>query len=132
MSELKIDEVRRALLAVIPGIAVAFEAQAQDATVMQPQSYRIALENEYVRVLDFHSRPGMGVCGSGMHSHPAHLTVLLSDVAVRLKTPDGKVQEQRNMPLGTVFWEPAVTHSVENVSGANMRGLLIEIKGAKG
>ncbi|HEY6458101.1 MAG TPA: hypothetical protein VIY90_22725 [Steroidobacteraceae bacterium] len=132
MHELKIDEVRRALLAVLPGIAVAFEAQAQDAAVMQPQSYRVALENEYVRVLDFKSRPGMGVCGSGMHSHPAHLTVLLTDGAVRVKTPDGKIVEQHNMPIGTVFWEPAVTHTVENVSGANMRGLLIEVKGAKG
>jgi hypothetical protein len=132
MRELKIDEVRRALLAVIPGIAVAFEAQAQDAAVMQPQSYRVALENEYVRVLDFRSRPGMGVCGSGMHSHPPHLTVLLSEGAVRVTTPDGKTVEQRNMPLGTVFWEPAVTHTVENVSGANMRGLLVEVKSAKG
>jgi hypothetical protein len=99
---------------------------------MQPQSYRVALENEYVRVLDFRSRPGMGVCGSGMHSHPPHLTVLLSEGAVRVTTPDGKTVEQRDMPLGTVFWEPAVTHTVENVSGANMRGLLVEVKSAKG
>ncbi|HEX3837203.1 MAG TPA: hypothetical protein VHW25_09615 [Steroidobacteraceae bacterium] len=131
MRELKIDEVRRALLAVLPGIAVAFEVQAQDAAVMQPQSYRVALENEYVRVLDFNSRPGMGVCGNGMHSHPPHLTVLLTEGSVRIKTADGKIEEQRNMPLGTVFWEPAVTHTVENVSGAHMRGLLIEVKGAK-
>lgn len=131
MSQMKIDEVRRTLLALLPVLAVTGEARAQDAAQIQPQSYRVALENEHVRVLDFTSRPGMGVCGNGMHSHPPHLSILLTEGAVRVRTPDGKVEEQHNLPLGTVFWEPAVTHDVENLTGTNMRSLIVELKNVK-
>jgi hypothetical protein len=30
------------------------------------------LENEKVRVIAHQSRPRMGVCGTGLHSHPPH------------------------------------------------------------
>jgi hypothetical protein len=99
--------------------------------LVQPQSYRVAFENDKLRVLDYNSRPGMGVCGSGMHSHPAHLTVVISGGSVRIKTPDGKVVEQHDVPAGVVFWSEAETHSVENISGVNVRSLLIEVKPGK-
>jgi beta-alanine degradation protein BauB len=125
------DGLRRALLSLLPLIAISENSRAQDAVQSQPQSYRIAFENDKVRVLEYNGRPGMGVCGTGMHSHPAHLNVLLSAGKVRIKTPDGKM-EIHNDPLGTVFWMDAVTHEVENISGSNVRLLLIELKGAHG
>jgi hypothetical protein len=125
------NELRRALLATLPVLALTERAEAQDAAKMQPQSYRVAMENDHVRVLDFNSRPGMGVCGMGMHSHPAHVTVLLTAGNVRVRTPDGKVQEIHDMPAGTVFWEEPVTHTVENISGSAMRSLIIELKPTK-
>jgi beta-alanine degradation protein BauB len=125
------DGLRRALLALLPMIAFAEDSGAQDAVQSQPQSYRVAFENDKVRVLEYNGRPGMGVCGTGMHSHPAHLTVLLSAGKVRVKTPDGKV-EIHNDPIGAVFWSDAVTHEVENISGSNIRALLIELKAAHG
>jgi hypothetical protein len=70
----------------------------------------------------------MGVCGTGMHSHPAHLTVLLSSGSVRIKTPDGKVIVQDNIPLGQVFWSEAETHETENITGNNIRSLILELK----
>lgn len=121
------DDLRRALLALLPMLAVAESADAQDAAKIQPQSYRIALENDQLRVLDFRSRPGMGVCGSGVHSHPAHLTVALTPGKVRVRTPDGQVKVEENTePI--VFWSEAETHEVENISGRNMRAFLIELK----
>ena len=90
------DDLRRALLALLPLLTLSESADAQDAAKMQPQSFKIAFENAKLRVLDFHSRPGMGVCGSGMHSHPAHLTVALTPGKVRVKTPDGKVEMAEN------------------------------------
>jgi beta-alanine degradation protein BauB len=122
------DELRRALLCALPLIAIAERAGAQDAAQVQAQSYRVAFENDKLRVLEYNSRPGMGVCGSGMHSHPAHLTVLLSSGSVRIKTPDGKVMVQNNIPLGQVFWSEAETHDVENISGSNVRSLILELK----
>ena len=102
-------------------------ANAQDAARVQPQSYRVVFENDKVRVLEFRAKPGMGVCGIGMHSHPDHLTVLLSPQKVRVRLPNGQVTE-RSGKLGDTFWEPAVTHEVENVSGVDARSLIIEIK----
>lgn len=123
------DDLRRALLALVPLLALAETADAQDATKIQPQSYRVAFENDKLRVLDYRSRPGMGVCGTGVHSHPAHLTVVMTPGKVRARLPDGKVVVEENKePL--VFWSEAETHEVENVSGRDMRALLIELKKA--
>jgi hypothetical protein len=121
------DDLRRTLLALLPLLALSDAADAQDAAKMQPQSFKIAFENAKLRVLDYHSRPGMGVCGSGMHSHPAHLTVALTPGKVRVKTPDGKVEMAENKEV-LVFWSEAETHEVENISGRNMRALLVELK----
>jgi hypothetical protein len=74
----------------------------------------------------------MGVCGDGMHSHPAHLAVLLSTGKVRIKTPDGKVEVNSDMPVGAVSWGNAETHEVENIGGSNVRMLLIELKSTRG
>ncbi|WP_293370074.1 hypothetical protein, partial [Phenylobacterium sp.] len=84
------------------------------------------LDNESVRVLEFTGRPGMGVCGSGLHSHPAHLTVLLTAAKVKV-TEGGKTFIAENKP-GDVFWSDAVTHETENVGGSAVRSLIIELK----
>jgi hypothetical protein len=68
----------------------------------------------------------MGICGVGQHSHPAHLTVLLTPAKVRVKE-NGKVFVAENK-TGDVFWSEAVTHETENITGANVRALIIEIK----
>jgi hypothetical protein len=101
-------------------------AASQDAARVQPRSYRVVLDNDKVRVLEFDSRPGMGVCGVGIHSHPAHLTVLLTPARVKV-TENGKTVVMTGK-AGDSFWSPAVTHETENVSGAEMRSLIIEIK----
>ena len=131
MQQPPMDESRRHLLQILPMLALVDHAQAQDAAKVQPQSYRVAFENDKLRVLDYNSRPGMGVCGNGMHSHPAHLTVVVSGGSVRIKTPDGKTVEQHDIPPGVVFWSESETHSVENISGSNVRSLIIELKTGK-
>jgi hypothetical protein len=126
------DPLRRALLAVLPVLALASEESAAvDAVQAQPFNFRIVLENEHVRVLEYNSRPGMAVCGVGMHSHPPHLTVALSEGAARVRLPDGKVMLTPPQPPGFVFWSEAETHEVENVSGRNMRSLIVELKSLK-
>jgi hypothetical protein len=124
----EVDALRRTLAALLPGFLLPGAALAQDAAKVQPRSYAVALENEKLRVLEFNSRPGMGICGEGMHSHPAHLTVALSPAKARVKLPDGKVILAENK-LGDVFWSEAETHEVENISGSNVRALIIELKG---
>jgi hypothetical protein len=125
----ELNALRRTLLALLPGFALADSANAQDAARMQPQAFRVAFENDKLRALEYRGRPGMGVCGEGMHSHPAHLTVVLFSGKVRVKTPDGKVHVADGK-IGDVFWSEAETHEVENISGRNSHALLIELKKA--
>jgi hypothetical protein len=115
-----------ALVAAIAFPLVVGSAHGQDAAKVQPASYRVVLENDSVRVLEFTGRPGMGVCGSGLHSHPAHLTVLLTPAKVKV-TENGKTFIAQNK-AGDVFWSEATTHETENVSGATIRSLIIELK----
>ena len=118
---------RRAIVAAL--CCAAIPAEAQDAAEVQPSGYRVALENNEMRVLDFHSKPGLGVCGVGMHSHPAHLTVLLTPAKVRA-TQDGKTMIVSNQP-GDVFWLPPVTHETENIGSSDVRALIIEVKSTR-
>jgi hypothetical protein len=110
--------------------ALGSGAFAQDAAKVMPRSYRVAFENDKVRVLDFVARPGMGVCGEGMHSHPAHLTVVLSDWQGKAVTPDGKVVG-RDKKVGDVFWSEAETHRVENTGKTISHVMIVELKGQK-
>ncbi len=133
-----IDDTRRSLLGAVPGALaatlaaslstslVAVPAEAQDATRAQPGNYKVVLDNAEVRVLQYNSRPGMGVCGDGIHSHPAHLTVLLTPAKVHLiENGHDLIVSQKQ---GDVFWSGPVTHETENLSGAEVQCLIIEMK----
>jgi len=121
---------RKLMFASLGGLAAQLhgrEAAAQDAAKIMPKSYRVPFENDRLRVLAFTGRPGMGVCGEGMHSHPAHLTVVLSDWKGVATTPDGATVD-RDKKMGDVFWSEAETHRVENTGKTNARVLIIELK----
>jgi hypothetical protein len=121
---------RKLILAGLGSLVVNLDpsdANAQDPATVMPRAYRVAFENDKLRVLEFTGRPGMGICGQGMHSHPAHLTVVLSDWKGRATTPDGTVRDHERK-LGDVFWSEAETHKNENTGKTNSRVLIIELK----
>ena len=120
---------RRHMLALlgIMGLASAADVAAQDASKVNPRAYRVAFENEKVRVLEYRSRPGLGVCGQGRHAHPAHLTMVSSDAKVKVTTEDGKILSVESKS-GDMFWSPAEVHTTENISGHAVRSYIIEIK----
>ena len=119
---------RRQVLALLASFGVTREVLAQDAVTADPRSYRVVLENESVRVIEYKSRPGLGVCGHGMHYHPAHVTVSLTGAKLKLTTPDGQVSFPQ-IPPGHVFFAEAETHSAEIVGGSGTRSYIIELKG---
>ncbi len=118
---------RRQLIALLAGLGVSADALAQDAVQVNRRSYKVVLENEQIRVLEYRSRPGLGACGQGSHSHPDHLTMLLTDGKAKV-TADGKTFVVENK-AGDVFWEPASTHTVENIGGSGTRAYIVEMKG---
>lgn len=118
---------RRRILALLALLVVGIEAPAQDAAASDPRSFRVVLENDSVRVLEYRSGPGLGVCGQGMHYHPDRVTVSLTGAKVRVESPDGS-STVRDIPIGHVFYSKAETHAVENVGGAGVRTYIVELK----
>lgn len=122
---------RRDLVRILAGLGLAAGAAdvlAQDAAKVDPRGYKVLVDNDQVRVLEYIGRPRLGVCGTGMHSHPDHVTVVMTDARVKVTLPDGKSFVADNK-AGDVFFEAAGTHSVENIGGRDVRSLLIELKG---
>lgn len=125
---IRTDRTRREVLAMLAALGVTREALAQDAVASDPRAFRVVLENERVRVLEYRSRPGLGVCGHGMHYLPERVTVTLTGAKAKITGADGK-GAIRDIPAGHVFYSPAETHAVENVGGAGTRIYMIELKG---
>lgn len=118
---------RRQATALLAAFGVSAEVLAQDAPTADPRAYRVVLDNEQVRVLEYKSRPGLGVCGQGMHYHPAHVTVSLTGAKLK-KTEGGKVSFVDVAP-GHIFFAGAETHSAEIIGGSGTRTYIIELKG---
>jgi hypothetical protein len=118
---------RREVLAMLAALGVTRDVFAQDAVTSDPRSFRVVVENERVRVIEFRSRPGLGVCGQGMHYHPERVTVSLTGAKVRVTNAEGR-SRVREVPPGHVSFEPAVTHATENIGGSGTRTYMIELK----
>ena len=88
---------------------------------------KVVFENDQLKVTEYESNSGKDVCGQGMHSHNAHLTITLTDVKAKVTTEDGQTQEAE-LPAGTTFWSNAETHIVINSGNKPAKVLLIEPK----
>lgn len=80
-----------------------------------------------MKVTEFVSEPGKDICGNGKHSHPPHLTILVTDAKVRLVKADGKVIETQ-VSAGSSFWSEAETHEVVNNGDKPVRVFIVEPK----
>ena len=120
---------RRQVLAMLAALGVTRDSLAQDAATSDPRSFRVVLENDRVRVLEYRSGPGLGVCGQGMHYHPDRVTVALTGAKVKLTNAQGRT-DVRDIPAGHVFFAPAETHSTENIGGSGTRIYIVELKDA--
>src|SRR2546430_12130653 len=98
-------------------------ARAQDPVQVAPKNFKVLLENDQVRVLDFHNKGGEKI---PMHSHPTYLVYGISGSGKTIFTsPDGKTREAENKP-GQAAWKEAETHATE--STAEIHSLLVELK----
>lgn len=118
---------RRQAVALLAAFGVGEEAMAQDAVTTDPRSFRVVVDNASVRVLEYKSRPGLGVCGQGLHYHPAHVTVSLTGAKLK-KSENGKVSLV-DVPPGHIFFADAETHAAEVIGGSGTRTYIVELKG---
>jgi hypothetical protein len=88
---------------------------------------RVVLENNEINVSEYVSTPGKDVCGNGRHSHPAHLSILLTDADVRLTKADGQTQDF-HLKSGDTFWSEAETHIAINNGSQPAKAYIVEVK----
>ena len=114
------------LLATLVLVFATKTAIAQDPAKVASQNYKVLFENDRVRVLEYHSKPGDKAV---MHSHPDYFVYdLASGYKVKFTSPDGKTAETPESKAGTVTWRGAETHATENVGTTDARVLIIELK----
>ncbi len=103
---------------------LAASAFAQDPVPLYPDNYKVLMENERVRVLDFQLKKG---AKENFHQHPAAVTYVLAPFKIRFSFPDGTTRI-REAKAGDVFFGEAVVHSPENIGDTDAHGILIEMK----
>jgi quercetin dioxygenase-like cupin family protein len=104
----------------------AGRVQAQDPVKVSPEHFKVLLENERVRVLDFHSAAGVKI---PLHSHPAYISYSISGAGkTKFTSADGKMTEQP-AKTGQATWHGAETHASEYEGTGSTHVLLVELKG---
>ena len=98
--------------------------RAQDYVTVDPQHYKVELENSQIRVVRCKYGPHEK---SGVITQPDRLAVFFTDFHVRISVPNGKSREVQ-AHAGETKWGLAETHAVENLSDQTMELLLIESK----
>jgi quercetin dioxygenase-like cupin family protein len=115
---------RRTWIAVVALAALHGLARAQDPVPLYPENYKVLLENDRVRVVDFRLAKG---ATEESHSHPTHVAVFLADFKIRFTLPNGetRIREARK---GEVAYSDATVHASENIGDTDAHGILVELK----
>jgi len=100
----------------------------KDPVKLSPQYYKVAVDNEFVRVLEYRLKPGQK---EPMHSHPCGVVYGLTATKFKTVSSDGKTDESESTP-GEIFWRGPTTHAAENIGKADERAIAIELKGPCG
>jgi len=99
--------------------------QISDALQAAPYAYRLLMENERVRVLEIHLKPGEK---APMHNHPNdHVVYVMQNARFKLTFPDGK-SDIFDLKAGQTVWLEAGSHATENVGTSKGHNLVVEIK----
>jgi hypothetical protein len=113
------------ILASVP-ILAAGALWAQDPVKVAAKNFQVLLENDHVRVLEFHSKSGEKI---PMHSHPAYVAYSVAGSGMtKFTSPDGKATEAP-AKVGQATWRDAETHASEYIGEGEARVVLVEMKG---
>jgi hypothetical protein len=99
-------------------------SQDRDPVKLSPQFYKVLLDNDQVRVLEYRLKPGEKEV---MHSHAPGVVYGFNDAKTRSTLPDGKATESTGT-AGSVFWRDLTTHALENIGKTEVHALAVELK----
>ncbi|MFL6257231.1 MAG: hypothetical protein ACJ74T_19660 [Pyrinomonadaceae bacterium] len=102
----------------------AMAAKADDPVSVDPEHFKVLLDNERVRVLDYHAGAGYK---TPMHSHPGYITYDFDGGKTTFTYPKGKPAE-RMTKAGDVVWHNPEAHAGQVTGGTAVHILLVEIK----
>ena len=114
------------LLGIAPLAVVGGQSDSSsDAAIVSPDRFKVLLENEHVRVLEYALRPGER---DRWHTHPAKVSYVVDGGELRIHLADGTsflTTEVR----GAAQWREALPrHYAENVGTTPVRIVLVEVK----
>lgn len=116
--------MRQFLLLVVVMSLVGSTALAQDPVKVDPKHYKVAFQNDQVRVLKIHYGPKEK---SVMHEHPAGVVVFLTESHTKFGLAGGKAEE-RHGKAGDTMWAAAEKHLPENTGDKPFDAVLVEMK----
>ncbi|MFT6955841.1 MAG: quercetin dioxygenase-like cupin family protein [Halieaceae bacterium] len=109
---------------VMPAIGAGL-AEEVDPVDVSPKQFKIDFENDHVRIVSYHLRPGES---DNWHTHPAKVSVITGGGLLRITTADGESFEVIE-EAGAASWMPALgRHFAENVGDTMVNIVLVEIK----
>ncbi|MBY0537116.1 MAG: hypothetical protein K2P88_14795 [Chitinophagaceae bacterium] len=99
-----------------------------DAIKSSPDNFKLLLENEYVRVIEYSLKPGQKDIP---HTHPAKSSYVVSGGKLKVYLDNGQtiIADEET---GTASWRDYVgKHFVENIGSTTVTIILTEIKSLK-
>ena len=97
----------------------------RDPVKLSPQYYKVPINNDYVRVLEYRLKAGQK---EQVHSHPCGVVYYLTSAKWKATSSDGTTTESETIPY-EILWRDPTTHGVENVGKTDARAIAIELKG---
>ncbi|MGW5721127.1 cupin domain-containing protein [Amycolatopsis sp. NPDC003865] len=94
-----------------------------DPAETNPELYRVVLENDRVRVLEYRDRPGDR---TAPHRHPDTVMITLGSFSRRISTGGREVLV--DLTAGEARWVAAQEHAGENVGDTPSHAFFVELK----
>jgi quercetin dioxygenase-like cupin family protein len=116
------------VVGLAPSVALAQDKPSTDAAAASPNQFRVLLENEHVRVLEYSLKPGQR---DQWHTHPAKVSYVAKGGKLRIHLSDGTSFETEDVEGTAVWMDPLPRHYAENIGAAPVQIILIEVKSAQ-
>ena len=117
--------MKPAILLTFVLASLATTASADDPTHTDSAKYKVLLENETVRVLEYRDQPGEK---TGLHRHPRFVVYAVQPFKRRLTLEDGRVMS-REFKAGDVLYSNGEGHIGENIGTTPTHVIMVEMKG---
>jgi quercetin dioxygenase-like cupin family protein len=105
---------------------LASAASAEDPAHTDGGKYKVLLENETVRVLEYRDQPGER---TAQHRHPRFVVYAVQPFKRRLTLEDGRVMK-REFKAGDVLYSNGESHIGENIGSTPTHVIMVELKSA--